>query len=342
MNLILKIFLWLPSKLYQIVVWVRNLLFDKHLIKSTSFATPIIFSVGNIAVGGTGKTPHVEYLIRLLAERYRLAVLSRGYKRKTKGYLLANDLETVTAKEIGDEPYQIYSKHRDLLVAVDADRVEGVKRLKERTDSPDVILLDDAFQHRYLRPHCSIVLCDYSRPPLDDHLLPMGRLREPLSALQRADAVVVTKCPKKLTAEELKLWHQKLHLLPTQPIFSSVISYDHLVGANGTLTLDQLKTKHQAVVLVTGIANPEPLCDYLTSHEVEVNHLAFSDHHNFSAEEIQTIEQTCGSSSLLLTTEKDFVRLKTMLSSQLLDRTFVLPIHVEFSEGFDRFILSQL
>lgn len=342
MSLIQKISLWLPSKLYQSVVWMRNRLFDNNLIKSTSFYSAFVLSVGNITVGGTGKTPHVEYLIRLLGDKYKVAVLSRGYRRQTKGYLLANELPNVTAKEIGDEPYQIFSKTQDVLVAVDEDRVDGINHLLEQTLPPQVILLDDAFQHRYVKPQLSVVLCDYNRPPYADSLLPMGRLREPLSGLNRTDAVVVTKCPKHLTTEQLETWHQKLHLKPNQRIFSSVVSYDNLQGLHEEKTIDQLKTENSKFVLVTGIANPKPLCDYLSENRVEATHLAYADHHNFTPEDIKAIEQACGNEAILLTTEKDYVRLKTSISPELLSRTYFLPIRVSLSEGFDEMILSQL
>lgn len=342
MNSLLKILLWGPSKLYQSVVWTRNLLFDKGLIKSTSFDAPFVLSVGNITVGGTGKTPHVEYLIRLLSDRYRLAVLSRGYRRKTKGYLLANEMTEVTATEIGDEPYQMFSKFKNLQVAVDEDRVDGVRRLRSLPDSPQIVLLDDAFQHRFLKPNFSVVLCDFNRPPFADSLLPMGRLREPLAGLKRADVVVVTKCPHHLTSEELQLWHQKLQLQPSQQIFSSVVDYDHPQGQRGEMSLEAMKECGKKILLLTGIANPKPLCDYLLLHGVEYSHLKFADHHNFSSSDIQSIQEACGSDSVLLTTEKDFVRLKTMLPAQLLERTFFLPIRVSLSEGFDQMILSQL
>lgn len=342
MNSLLKILLWGPSKLYQSVVWTRNLLFDKGLVKSTSFDAPFVLSVGNITVGGTGKTPHVEYLIRLLSERYRLAVLSRGYRRKTKGYLLANEMNEVTAAEIGDEPYQIFSKFQNLQVAVDENRVDGISRLRSLPEPPQIVLLDDAFQHRYLKPNFSVVLCDFNRPPFADSMLPMGQLREPLAGLKRADVVVVTKCPHHLSSQEFQFWRQKLQLQSSQPLFSSVVDYDHPQGLRGEMSLEALKENGNKVVLLTGIANPKPLYSYLSSHGVEYSQLKFADHHNFSFSDIQTIQKACGSDSILLTTEKDFVRLKTILPAQLQERTFFLPIRVILSEGFDQTILSQL
>ena len=222
----IKINEWLTplSWLYGLGVGFRNHLFEIGILKSKSFDVPVI-SVGNITVGGSGKTPHVEYLIRLLQDKVKVAVLSRGYKRKSKGYVLAN--KQSTAREIGDEPYQIMKKFSDIYVAVDKNRCEGIERLTsdENTKNTDVILLDDAYQHRYVKPGINILLVDYHRLIIYDKLLPAGRLREPQSGKSRADIVIITKCPADLKPMEFRVLTKALDLFPYQKLFFTVLHH---------------------------------------------------------------------------------------------------------------------
>lgn len=215
------------SWLYGLAVRVRNALFDLGVLKSESFDVPVI-SVGNITVGGTGKTPHVEYLIDLLRHKCRVAVLSRGYKRKTRGYVVADS--TATARTIGDEPYQMKHKFPDVTVAVDRDRRHGIRRLTEdkSADGIDVVLLDDAFQHRYVKPGINILLVDYHRLIIYDKLLPAGRLREQLSGKNRADIVIITKCPADLKPMEFRVITKAMDLYPYQHLYFTRLDYGEL------------------------------------------------------------------------------------------------------------------
>ena len=258
---LIKINEWLTplSWLYGMAVRLRNWLFDVGIKRSKTFSLPVI-SVGNITVGGSGKTPHVEYLIRLLHDKMKIAVLSRGYKRKSSGYVLAT--EETTMPEIGDEPFQMHQKFSDIYVAVDAKRVRGIERLQsdEETKDVDVVLLDDAFQHRYVKPGINILLVDYHRLIIYDKMLPAGRLREPLSGKNRADIVIVTKCPKDLRPMEFRVLTKAMSLYPFQKLYFTCIDYDDAKGlfCDKTLPLHELKQQH--AMLLTGIARPQAPC----------------------------------------------------------------------------------
>ncbi len=332
---------WLSpiSWLYGLVVETRNKLFDWHILPSEEFAIPII-SVGNLAVGGTGKTPHVEYLIELLSSQYRIAVLSRGYKRKTRGFVLANEHSTV--RDIGDEPYQIKQKYPNLIVAVDGKRRRGIKRLQQEHPDLDVILLDDAFQHRYVNPLVSIVLTDYNRALHLDRLLPAGRLRESKHGLSRADIVIVTKCPDEMKPIEYNIVSRWLHLFPYQCLYFTRLVYGNLQAVfpedcptgKQEIPLQQLTLADEALV-VTGIANPHPLLQHLTPLFKEVKTRCFPDHHNFSVKNLREISTLFASSqgkkNYLITTEKDAVRLQALpLDKELRQSLYYLPIQVEF------------
>jgi tetraacyldisaccharide 4'-kinase len=317
---------------------MRNIFFDKGILKSSSFDLPII-AVGNLTVGGTGKTPQIEYLIRLLKSEYNVAVLSRGYKRKTKGFQLLN--KNHSAEDVGDEPLQFFSKFNDINVAVDADRTNGIKELLSNVN-PEVILLDDAYQHRKVKAGFYILLTKYNDLYCNDFLLPTGNLRESSSGAKRADIVVVTKCPDHLEKNEMKLIENKLRLLPNQKLFFSKIEYNQsLKGEGDELLLSELKTD---VVLVTGIANPISLITYLNEKEVSFTHLEYADHHHFSEQDISKIkkEQTKLQSDkkIILNTEKDYVRLKGKL-----ENLYYLEIYNSFlvnESGFDEEIKSYV
>ncbi|MDO4191654.1 MAG: tetraacyldisaccharide 4'-kinase, partial [Bacteroidales bacterium] len=307
----MKWLLWFPSKLFQFGVWIRTLLYDKSLISTYSADVPTIV-VGNIAVGGTGKTPHVEYLIDLLHSHYQLVVLSRGYKRHTKGFVLAeHNNQLVNAQIIGDEPFQLFTKYADVPIAVDKNRVEGIKNVVSQLPKTQVVVLDDAFQYRPLQPRLSIVLCDSNHLPVNDNMLPLGRLREPLSALHRADVVVITKCDTHLTEEQMLEIRKTLKLSPRQQLFSSIIQYGDLKNRYcESMSISTLQ--HRSVLLVTGIANPKPLCRYLKDSEIVFYHMAFPDHHDFSKADIESIVRYCdrNKDAVIITTEKDNSKLE--------------------------------
>lgn len=257
----IKINEWLLplSWLYGLGVRLRNWMFNIGLKKSRSFDIPVI-SVGNITVGGSGKTPHVEYLINLLHEKFRVAVLSRGYKRKSSGYLLAD--EDTTMPEIGDEPFQMKSKYKDIYVAVDKNRCHGIDRLTtdEATKDVDAILLDDAYQHRYVKPGINILLIDYHRLIIYDKLLPAGRMREPKEGTSRADIVIITKCPKDLKPMEFRVLKRALNLYPYQELYFTTLRYNALKAlfSNERISLNSLP-KNTNILLLTGIASPEQM-----------------------------------------------------------------------------------
>lgn len=317
------------SILYDVVTSVRNFFFDKGVFKSKSYDLPLL-AVGNLCVGGTGKSPMIEYLIRLLKEDFQVATLSRGYRRKSEGFQLGN--QTSTADDLGDEPMQFHQKFSDIKVAVDADRQNGISQLVKKV-SPDVILLDDAFQHRKVTAGFYVLLTKFDSLFVDDLILPAGNLRESKRGAKRADVIIVTKCPKGLSLEEQTKIRNKLNPLPGQQVFFTRISYAKDVrGNNETKCLTSLKSLNFA--LVTGIANPKPLVQYLNKLNLNFEHISYKDHHNFSDKELNELSKK----QLIITTEKDYMRLKDSLSN-----VFYLPIVTEFlndKDVFDKKVLS--
>lgn len=341
------------SFLYGMGVRLRNMLFDTGILESRSFPIPVI-SVGNITVGGAGKTPHVEYLIRLLCETKRVSVLSRGYKRRTKGYLLASS--SSTSLELGDEPYQMYLKYgRQVHVAVSANRCEGIERLcsDPETKDTDVILLDDAFQHRYVKPGVNILLVDYHRLIVYDKLLPAGRLREPKDGKRRADIVIVTKCPPDLRPMDFRVITKALNLYPYQKLFFTTIEYGDLIplfSNSRSLALSEITSDFEVLVL-SGIASPQHLLCDIQKHTENVIPMTFRDHHLFTPKDIARINNTFDSMSskrIIITTEKDAARLVGLdgLSDDVRNHIYALPIKTTFlleqQEQFDEFILSYV
>lgn len=326
---------------YGGITAVRNKLYDWGLLRSVSFDIPVV-SVGNITVGGTGKTPHVEYIVEYLSSLYKVAVLSRGYKRHTKGFVLANTHSTPLT--IGDEPYQIFSKYGyRIKVAVCESRVQGIRELQRVAPDVNLIILDDAFQHRAVQPKVNVLLMDYSRPVYYDNLLPLGRLRESKHSVGRADIVVVTKVPDSASPIDLRMISKNLDLWAYQKLFFSRIHYGALTPVfvydiKYVVTLDQL-TRNDAVMLLTGIANPRPFVRHFKKYacRVKVNH--FPDHHYFTRTDIQKIEEKFenmkASKKLIVTTEKDAVRLQgnPYFPQHLKPYIFFLPINVEIMEG---------
>lgn len=357
---LIKINDWLIplSWIYGMGVGVRNQLFDMGFLKQRAFDIPII-SVGNITVGGSGKTPHVEYLIRLLKDIVKIGVLSRGYKRKSKGYVLA-DLDT-PMRMIGDEPCQIKRKFKDIYVAVDKNRCEGIDRLTsdEETKDVDVILLDDAFQHRYVVPGINILLVDYHRMIIYDKLLPAGRLREPMKGKNRADIVIVTKCPKDLKPMEFRVLTKSLNLFPYQELFFTCIDYDSpktVFEKESTLeSHDKVSPwsllQGKNVMLLTGIASPEQMQNDLKSRCCSITPLTFGDHHHFKskdAEKINSVFAAMPAPKIIVTTEKDATRLAELeeLSAEVKAALYYLPIKVRFmldhKEKFNTKIISYV
>ncbi len=282
------------------VVFVRNRFYDWGLLQSKTFKTPII-CIGNLSVGGTGKTPMVELLVSLLKNDYKVAVLSRGYGRKSKGFVLADAAISVT--DLGDEPFQIYNKHQDIIVAVDADRQNGIAMLEE-TIKPDIIILDDAFQHRKVKPQFSILLTAFSNLYVNDWYLPTGNLRDSKREAQRADIIIVTKLNRNAQKSQFSTIKDSLKPKEHQEVLYSFLAYDEELKGNGSLkNIAELKGKK--VTLVTGIANPKPLVDFLTEMEVSFEHLSFRDHHFFTEKELLKLSARPN----ILTTEKDYMRL---------------------------------
>ena len=332
----IKINRWLSplSWLYGLGVRFRNTLFETGILKSKSFSMPVI-SVGNITVGGTGKTPHVEYLIELLQDIFHVAVLSRGYKRKSHGFKIAD--KASTARTIGDEPYQMKQKYPKVIVAVDKKRVHGIETLNQQYKDLDVILLDDAFQHRYVKPGINILLVDYHRLIIYDTLLPAGRLREPLSGKNRADIVIITKCPKELKPMEYRVITKAMDLYPYQQIFFTTLEYGQLkpvFNANGDFsTLEELK--HYNILLLTGIASPRQMKEDLTPQVSNLSMLSFPDHHSFQQKDIELIDSNFAalpSPKCIITTEKDAARIIGLegISEEIKNNIYILPVRIKF------------
>ena len=287
------------------VISARNYLYNQQILKATLFKMPTIV-VGNLSVGGTGKTPQIEYLIRLLQNRYNTAVLSRGYKRKTKGFLLAS--KYVTPVMIGDEPYQYYRKFPKITVAVDADRTHGIQQLKQLKSKPELVLLDDAFQHRKIQGGFNILLTAYNDLYVDATLLPVGNLREQKSGAQRAQVIIVTKCPRNLPEEKQAKIIKKLRVTASQKVFFTSVAYDTILKGANPVDLNTLK--NTKILLLTGIANPNPLCTFLKEKKIEFTHLKYPDHHHFTARDIAKIKlHNKALNTIILTTEKDYVRI---------------------------------
>lgn len=317
---------------------VRNKMFEHGILKQTEFEVPIVV-VGNISMGGTGKTPHVEYIVSSLMRTHNLGVLSRGYKRATSGFVLATSQSR--PEDIGDESYQIYRKFGPrVTVAVCEDRVEGIRKMLEINPSINMFVLDDAFQHRYVKPTVAVVLTEFNRPVFADSLLPYGRLRETPTALNRADIVVVTKCPPDLKPMQYRIFKEKLNLFPYQKLFFSRYRYGHFIPvfddqASEVPAIDTLRPGTN-VMMVTGVANPKPLMRFLRRHKAKVKLKRYSDHHNFTASDMTSITREFnaleGTDKFIVTTEKDAVRLlnNPYFPHALKSKIFYVPIRVEF------------
>ena len=319
------------SLLYALIIRIRNWLFDTGILKSATYDFPLI-CVGNLSVGGTGKTPMSDYLIGITKKRFRIAILSRGYKRKSRGFVRAGSETSV--QELGDEPFQYHLKHNDITVAVDADRRRGITNLMNLDLPPEGIILDDAFQHRNVKAGCNILLSVYNDLYINDFMLPTGNLRDNRREARRADIIVITKCPDDLSVERRDQILKKIKPLTKQKVYFSTIKYkSHFIGNDKTITIDELKGK--SFVLVTGIAKPSNLVDHLRNNGLDFKHLNFNDHHDYTQKELESLRNE----ELVLTTEKDYTKLYTTLNN-----LFYVPIEISFLFGqkssFDDQIIS--
>jgi len=309
--------------IYYLGALINKKLYDWNIKKSTTYNFPLI-TVGNLSVGGTGKSPMVSYLVNILGKNNQIATLSRGYKRKSKGFQLVT--KNSTALEVGDEPLQFKLNYPEVTVAVDADRRNGIEQLLNQKKKPTVLVLDDAFQHRKVKAGLQIVLTAYNNLYINDCLLPTGDLREPISAAKRAHIVVVTKCPEHLNKDEMVKIETSLKLERFQKLFFTSIVYDSKVKNKSESIILEEYIK-QNFVLVTGIANPKPLVDYLDTKAANFKHFSYPDHHNFTDKELLKLSKE----NRILTTEKDFMRLSAFPA--LAEKLYYLPITISFIEN---------
>lgn len=349
----LKILLYPFSFLYGIGVYFRNRMYDLNILKSREFDVPVI-SIGNITIGGTGKTPHVEYLVKLLKDNFNVATLSRGYKRKTKGFQLVESDSHFS--RVGDEPLQIKKKFPDITVSVCENRVSGVEKLlqKNNESAPDVILLDDAFQHRRISAGINILLIDYNRQIKEDMLLPAGRLREGARQMRRANIIIFTKCPDEITPITRRILQKEVRLKPYQALFFTTFNYDKIepVFSGNELDAAFYKERSYAILIVTGIAFPRLIPEYLKQFADETDVINFSDHHNYSVGDIRLIMRKFKAlkkeKKIIITTEKDAVRFMGFesLEEEFKEVLYYLPVQVKFldEEGklFDKKILNYV
>jgi tetraacyldisaccharide 4'-kinase len=340
------------SLLYGFIIYIRNRLYDYKIFKSNHFDVPII-SIGNITVGGTGKTPHIEYLVDFLKSEFKLATLSRGYKRKTKGFILSN--KNSTAEEIGDEPRQIKQKFPNISVAVDADRTNGINQLLKHNKDLDVILLDDAYQHRKVSVNLSILLIEYSRPIDKDFMLPLGDLREQAFEKQRANIIIITKSSKDLKPIDRRVIFNNLKSYPYQHVFFTTFDYGEINPVFNSLLKPSNNEAYKGfeILLVSGIANPRPLKEYIAENiSKNIIELEYSDHYNFKESDFLNIKQKFNSidsdKKIIITTEKDAMRLQKFsnIAEDLKDSFFYIPIKVKFlndrTDNFNQQIIEYV
>ncbi len=327
------------SLLYGIVVVVRNKCFDWGILKQASFPVPVI-SIGNITMGGTGKTPHSEFLIQWLKKNYRVALLSRGYKRQSTGFYEVS-LES-TAIQVGDEPLQIKHKFPDIIVAVDEKRKHGIEQLMTFHNKPELVILDDAFQHRHVKPTWNILLIDYNRPIFQDFILPVGNLREPANGKKRAHCVIVTKCPLNMSDYEMEKFKQGLNLRAEQHLYFTTFSYGDLTPVFNTYSgvIHESELRGASILALSGIANPDPFYRYLESLGItQLMKFEFPDHHHFTNKDFTALQQKFEhieeSKKYIVTTEKDATRMRTASGKELLKKfpIYYLPVDVVFLKG---------
>lgn len=343
------IFLYPLSIIWRLITDFRNHLYNSGILKSYKFNVPVI-CIGNITVGGTGKTPHSEYLIDLLKDNFKVTLLSRGYRRHTRGFQIAGPESNY--RDIGDEPFQISRKFPGITVAVDRNRVNGIEKILETKPETDVIILDDGYQHRRITPGLSILLSDFGRLMFRDHLLPYGNLRESIRNINRADIILITKTPTALSEEDQKLIEAETGKLPRQKLFFTTFRYKEPVPVFAKADRNsQISVNHETgIVLVTGVADPEPLFDHLQTRYKEIIQMPFGDHHDYKEKDIENIRIAWHSlrsnRKYVFTTEKDAVRLREFIyiAEPLMSSFYYIPIEIEFlgnkKEEFDNMIID--
>lgn len=344
-----RILLFPFALIYGIVVFARNKLYDWGLLRSKHFDTPTI-SVGNLAVGGAGKSPHIEYLVRLLKKNYSTATLSRGYKRKTRGFKLAK--QHATADEVGDEPAQFKHKFRQQTIAVDGKRRRGINKILKMDPYTDVILLDDAFQHRSVKPGLSVLITDFHNPYPEDYLLPSGTLREHTSGAKRADIIIVSKTPKVLSPITRRRFYQEIKPKPYQQLFFTFLRYGNLVYMFNTKMAPKRLSKFSSIIMLTGIANPYPLEEHLRPYCNELIRYTYPDHYSYKKRDFKKIKEAYDdiftSSKAIITTEKDASRIRSAPGAEIIKDLplYYIPVEVVFHKGqkqkFDRIILNYV
>lgn len=335
MKMIKKILFWIFSVPFLLVTSIRNFLYNIGVIKSHQFNIPII-SIGNLVLGGSGKTPSIEYLVRLLSNNYKVAVLSRGYGRKSTGFILADS--NSDAGIIGDESMQYYRKFKNIIISVDSNRVRGINKLIKLNSKPEIVLLDDAYQHRRVKPGMSILLTKFNDLYSEDNIFPLGNLRESKRNANRADVIIVTKCDKNINKDQKRHIIQKLNIGDNQKIYFSSIKYSKMVyDKESSKPLSEFK--NIKFTLVTGIADSSHLINYLNDSGYNFNHILFKDHHDFSNSDIIKIDRN----NLIITTEKDYVKLFTKITSSLyyLPIEFIIDNEVDFSKQILDYIQTR-
>lgn len=349
-----SIFLYPLSLIYGLITGIRNFLYNAEILKSREFQIPVI-CVGNLVVGGTGKTPHSEYLITLLKSNFNVAVLSRGYKRKTRGFMIAG--KTSLVEDIGDEPLQMFRKFPEITIAVDRRRVHGVYEILREKPDTGIIILDDAFQHRSITPGFSILLTGFNRLMINDHILPYGNLRESISNMRRADIILITKSPETVSPIRRRLIVKDIGKAPYQNLYFTSLTYKKpLPVFEGAAAEDDIispvDAEDRGIVLVTGIADPEPLSEYLQNRAGEIISLPFGDHHRFNKNDIENIKEAWSSlkssRKYLITTEKDAVRLREFanIAEPFRSAFYYIPVGIHFlnddQEEFDNLIIDYV
>jgi|ERR1035437_328232 tetraacyldisaccharide 4'-kinase len=348
-----SILLYPISRLYGLITGIRNFLYDSGILHSEEFHFPVI-CVGNITVGGTGKTPHTEYIAGLLRENFKVATLSRGYKRKTLDFRIASSEARVS--EIGDEPMQIFHNFPDILVTVDKNRVHGVNKILQEYPETEVIILDDGFQHRRITPGFSILLSDYDRLFIRDHILPYGNLRENIGNMRRADMILITKSPENISPIQRRLIVKEIDKTPYQNLYFTSLRYKEPVhvfeNINEETQSEFTECDKCGIVLITGIANPLPLKEYLLKTYSEIIHLTFPDHYNYNEEDLFSFSSAYNSLKsvhrYLFTTEKDAVRLREFanIAEPIKSAFFYIPIEIYFlnedKDEFDNLIINYV
>lgn len=349
-----NILLYPFSLIYGAVSGIRNFMYNTGILPHREFRLPVI-CIGNITAGGTGKTPHTEYLIELLGKSFRVATLSRGYRRKSNGFRIASLSDSVS--EIGDEPMQIYKKFPGITVSVDRNRVNGINSIIKEKPETEVIILDDGFQHRSLTPGFTILLTDFNRLMIHDHLLPYGRLRENITNMSRADIIIVTKSPLEISPIQRRIIVKEINKAPYQNLYFTSFEYKNPVPVFEESVVREISLSKQnkdkcGIVLVTGIVNPVPLKEYLSGYFKEINHLSFPDHHKFSEKDIASIisafNDLGSAEKFIITTEKDAVRLREFsnIAEPYRFSAFYVPVRVIFlnenKDEFDNLILEYV